>query len=348
MAPDADLLAFTAWECTSTRPDSAAGPADVTSMPLHWLPAEIPGTAAGALRRAGEPERSTAELDGEDWWFRCRFRAPQDAPPCHGPWLLELEGLATISDVWLNGDHVAHSESMFTPVRVRIDALRTDNELTIRFAALAPVLAGRRPRPRWKTGGATHQNLRWLRTTLLGRQPGWAVTPAPVGPWRPVRLTPWAGHQIVDRRVTARCTEDGGRSGGSVSVELRLTTDPGAALPVPATLTVGEHRAPMEVRLDRDHLVLSGSITLESVRRWWPHTHGAPNLYPVAVELGPEQVDLGGVGFRTIEVEHGRGWLSGGGERRAGLLPGSLLVSHRPGDRHRHRRRAERDTGPGP
>ena len=72
-------------------------------------------------------------------------------------------------------------------------------------------------------------------------------------------------------------------------------------------LTVGEYRAPMEVRLDHDHLVLSGSITLENVRRWWPHTHGAPNLYPVAVDLGPEQVDLGGVGFRTIEVERGDG-----------------------------------------
>ena len=211
------------------RPDSAAGPADVTSMPLRWLPAEIPGTAAGALRRAGEPERSTAELDGEDWWFRCRFPARRAGDPCHGPWLLELEGLATISDVWLNGDHVAHSESMFTPVRVRIDALADRQRVghPVRRPDTGPGRAA--PRPRWKTGGATHQNLRWLRTTLLGRQPGWAVTPAPVGPWRPVRLTPWAGHQIVDRRVTTRCTEGGGTTSGSVSVELRVTTDPAAA-----------------------------------------------------------------------------------------------------------------------
>ncbi|HEX3981522.1 MAG TPA: hypothetical protein VHW93_09860, partial [Acidimicrobiales bacterium] len=310
MAPDADLLASTPWECTSTLPGSVTDPADLAALSPRWLPAEVPGTAAGALRLAGMAERSTTELDGEDWWFRCRFPAPEPrhGDPAHCVWLLELAGLATISDIWLNGELVAHSESMFTPMRACIDSLQADNQLTIRFAALAPVLAGRRPRPRWKTGGATHQNLRWLRTTLLGRQPGWAVTPAPVGPWRPVRLTPWAAHQIVDRRVTALCSGADGSSGGSVSVELRLTADPAAApLPGPATLVVGDHRVPLEVREDRDHLVVSGSVTLDHVRRWWPHTHGAPVLYPVAVELGGEHRDLGGVGFRTIEVDEADG-----------------------------------------
>jgi beta-mannosidase len=72
-------------------------------------------------------------------------------------------------------------------------------------------------------------------------------------------------------------------------------------------LAVGECRGPMEVRLDRDHLVLSGSVTLENVQRWWPHTHGSPVLYPVAVEFGAEHVDLGAVGFRTVEVEEDDG-----------------------------------------
>ena len=79
---------------------------------------------------------------------------------------------------------------MFAPARLALDALSDDNRLVIRFSALTPLLEGRRPRPRWKTQGASHQNLRWFRTTLLGRQPGWTVTPAPVGPWRPVRLLP--------------------------------------------------------------------------------------------------------------------------------------------------------------
>ncbi len=82
----------------------------------------------------------------------------------------------------------------------------------IRFSALTPLLEGRRPRPRWKTQGASHQNLRWFRTTLLGRQPGWTVTPAPVGPWRPVRLLSaltGGGLRVTARRVWAELAEPG-------------------------------------------------------------------------------------------------------------------------------------------
>ncbi|MGD0312980.1 MAG: glycosyl hydrolase [Acidimicrobiales bacterium] len=310
MTPDLDVLDSAGWECASSHPDSAAGPDDLATLPVRWLPAPVPGTAAGALRLAGVPERSTAELDGEDWWFRCRFPAPDggDGDPTGGAWLLELDGLATVSDVWLNGRHLAHSESMFTPVRVRVASLDEDNQLVVRFAALAPVLAGRRPRPRWKTGGATHQNLRWLRTTLLGRQPGWSVTPAPVGPWRPVRLTPWDAPRVVDRRVTVRCHDGHTGTTGTVSVELRVTADHSrTTLPDPPTLEVGKYRAPLEMRVDGDHLVLSGSVTLDDVERWWPHTHGSPVLYPAAVEIGPERLDLGGIGFRTVEVEDAGG-----------------------------------------
>ncbi len=218
------------------RPTRRSSPGDLGSLPLRWIRATVPGTAAGALRDAGMPEPSSAELDGEDWWFRCRFPSssavqtsdPADGsrPLAPGAWLLELEGLATVADVWLNGVHLVHSEAMFTTRRARVEELKAVNELAIRFSALAPMLATRRPRPRWKTNGASHQNLRWFRTTLLGRQPGWAVTPAPVGPWRPIRLVRWSSLHVVQRQLTTRfeATDQGGTS-GTVSVELRCTAE---------------------------------------------------------------------------------------------------------------------------
>ena len=54
--------------------------------------------------------------------------------------------------------------------------------------ALAPLLAERRPRPRWRTRLVADQGLRWFRTSLFGRIPAFAPGPAPVGPWRPVTL----------------------------------------------------------------------------------------------------------------------------------------------------------------
>jgi beta-mannosidase len=228
--------------------------------------------------------------------------------------LLELSGLATVADVWLNGEHVARSETMFATRRARVGSLGADNELVIRFSALLPLLGPRRPRPRWKTAGASHQSLRWFRTTLLGRQPGWAVTPAPVGPWRSVRLVPWSSAQVVRKRLRAICpppvlgvTGEGaaGPVGGSVSVELLCTTE-GEAVP-DSVLEVAGTRTPLDVEPQGDHLLVRGSVDLATVSRWWPHTHGPQALYPVDVVIGGTRLHLGSVGFRTVEVDDAGG-----------------------------------------
>jgi beta-mannosidase len=307
MGTEPDLLRGARWDCAATPPGEAADPAGLAGLPLRWIPADVPGTAAGALRGSSAAEPSSAELDAEDWWYRCRFAGPGPAGGAGGgpgPWLLELAGLATVSDVWLNGEHVAHSESMFAPCRTRVEALRPRNELAIRCAALTPLLAERRPRPRWKTAGASHQNLRWWRTTLLGRQPGWTVTPAPVGPWRPVSLRPWASHQLVHRFLDARPSVTGrGGTGGSVSVEMRCTTGPEPVMV--AAVEVGGVSVPLTVELEPDgeHLVARAALSLPAVEPWWPHTHGAQPLYPVSATIGSARFDLGQVGFRTVEVD---------------------------------------------
>lgn len=300
----ADLLGAAVWECVATTPGEAAGPADLGGLTVRWLPADVPGTAAGALARAGLAEPSSAELDAEDWWFRCRFAGPEGPTPIGG-WLLELAGLATVADVWLNGEHLAHSESMFAPSLVRVEALAAVNELVIGCSALTPRLAERRPRPRWKSNGASHQNLRWFRTSLLGRQPGWTVTPAAVGPWRPVRLRPWASHLLLSRWLDPRPAVGGG---GTVSVELRATAADGVSTPT-AWVEVAGVRAPLAVEPDDDEgtLVARGVVPLGEIERWWPHTHGPQVLYPVSAAIGPDHHDLGQVGFRTVAVDESGG-----------------------------------------
>src|SRR5947207_2865514 len=42
------------------------------------------------------------------------------------------------------------------------------------------------PRPRGRVPMLEHQQLRWVRTTLLGRTPGWSPSCPPVGPWKPI------------------------------------------------------------------------------------------------------------------------------------------------------------------
>ena len=141
---------------------------------------------AAALRAAGRWDLDRPrDFDADDWWYRCRFSAGGGSMPSR----LCFDGLATVADAWLNGTHVLRSESMFTASAIDVSGvLRADNELLLRFHALRPLLAVRRPRPKWRTGLVADQQLRWHRTALLGRIPGWCPPVAPVGPWRPIVL----------------------------------------------------------------------------------------------------------------------------------------------------------------
>lgn len=258
----------------------------------------MPGTAAGALRAQGSwaPGTDDAEkLDGHDWWFRTRF-----ADPGGGPWTLRFGGLATLADVWLNGAHLLHSENMFLEHRCEIDQLQTENELYIRFAALEPEPAAKRPRPRWKTALARGPNFRWIRTTLLGRMDGWAGWAAPVGPWRPIELVSHAVGVCVETSTIEARVDD---RGGSVHVSATLAV--AGTTPARARVLVGDAVAALAISADGPHVTASGTLRLAEIERWWPHTHGAQPRYPVVLEIDGQRIPLATVGFRTVEVDRG-------------------------------------------
>jgi beta-mannosidase len=209
---------------------------------------------------SGDP---AGDVDAQDFTFRTTF-----ARPAGGETVLRLDGVATVWEAELNGEVVASDRSMFAAHRVDVAALlRDDNELVIRCFALAPLLAERRkPRARWRTQVAADGNLRWFRTTLLGRAPGFAPGPPVVGPWRPVRLE---------------------RPRPDVRLRARLDGDEGVISAPGALLRCGDREAEDELRLP-------------GAARWWPHTHGEPALHEVEVLVGGDVVDRRRVGFRAI------------------------------------------------
>lgn len=294
-------------ECCSTAPDEASSPGELEDLSPHWIGATVPGTAAGALRAAfglNTPDLART-MDTCDWWFRCKFPAVVGES---STWKLQIGGLATVADVWLNGEPLLHSENMFVAHELPIGRLSGDNEILMRFRALRPLLEQRRPRPRWKTLLASHQNLRWFRTTLLGRQPGWAVTPAPVGPWRPIKLVPDDDPTVASKRVRAWCEGDSG------IVDVRLMLDD--RVPENARLHVGEASGPLRVHGNAATTVgeesagkttVEGRLVVDDVPLWWPHTHGSQPLVAVSVELDGRRFQLGSIGFRTVEVDKADG-----------------------------------------
>jgi beta-mannosidase len=301
-----DVLAIEdGWELAGCPPDADRDPGELSQ--LDWLPARVPGTVAGALRDAGRwHPGEERDLDAEDWWFRTRFRSSPAGPGEQVA--LALDGLATVCQVFLNGVQLLDSESMFAAHEVDVGALlREENELAIRCRALAPLLAVRRkPRARWRTK-LVEGNLRFFRTMLLGRAPGFAPEPAAVGPWRPVRLI--RRRALAVRGLELQPRLDGDRADADGLLEASVLLEPidgrelqgveleldGPSAPVRETLQLSE----------QDGLVrASGTVRVPGVARWWPHTHGEPALYELTLRIetsaGPVAVAAGRTGFRML------------------------------------------------
>jgi beta-mannosidase len=292
------------WEAASAPPTRDIDPDRLDE--LEWVPAQAPGTAAGALRSAGLwRQGDDRDFDGEDWWFRTTFPGfPADEAD---ETILRLDGIATLCEVFLNDERVLESDSMFAQHAVDVGARLLDtNRLALRCRALAPELRGSRPpRARWRTKLVTEGNLRFFRTTLYGRAPSFMPGPPPVGPWRPIWLE--RRRRLAVDTLSLRARLDGPTGRLTVQAELRaLGTTVPASADVELTGPSGAFAAPLELRATATGFAASGELLIPDVAAWWPHTHGCPTLHEVvlSVELRGETVRIaaGRVGFRRVSA----------------------------------------------
>jgi beta-mannosidase len=293
---DQDFLSGAQWQCASSDEASAVRHSDLDNAGLAWMEAQVPGTAAGALAMANQREPEPEDLDGKDWWFRTQFEASAQREG-----RLWIDGIATVWEVHLNRCLVGRGSSMFEATRIPVSIESGTNELVVSCRALNPVLGRRRSRPRWKSYLVTHQNLRWVRTTLLGRLCGWAQSPPPVGPWRPLRLSAAGSLEVADSHLLARMDGDD----GVVDAEFRVLggRSHDRARVAAMAVSVGHSTEPAQAVEDGDDLMVSARVRVPAVDRWWPHTHGDQPLYDVALTIGDERFELGRVGFRTVAVD---------------------------------------------
>ncbi|HXN36993.1 MAG TPA: hypothetical protein VN892_03060 [Solirubrobacteraceae bacterium] len=293
------------WQAARSAPDEHADAS--AGAQLSWIPARVPGTAAGALHdagmwTAGDPH----DFDTDDWWFRTSFNTQPLAPGEEAH--LCLDGIATVAEVYLNGELVLESNSMFTAHALDVtQRLRDHNELAIRCRALAPLLSvRRRPRARWRTRLVSDGNLRFFRTMLLGRCPGIAPGPAAVGPWRPVRLE--RRRHIDVEELTLRPRLHG--EDGVLAVLARLRALEGTqvrSVEVELSYASAIHHAQLELHGDGtgdDGLTARGELRVAAAERWWPHTHGEPISYDVRLRVATAEretiVEAGRIGFRDL------------------------------------------------
>ena len=289
------------WEFAGVPSGTVSSAEHLNASSLDWLPAVVPGTVAQSLEAAGRwCIDSNTDLDELDWWYRVSLPSlPEDENSSR---VLRFSGLATLADVWLNGTHILDSENMFVTHSVDVtELLRRTNELVVCFRSLAAALSVKRPRPRWKTNLVNHQQLRWFRTTLLGRIPGWTPVVAPVGPWRSISLDVVPSISVDDINLNAMLVA----GGGVVEFCCKLRGMPESA-DVKARLSVSGQSVLLMRESRNGQCYLTGRLELKDVALWWPHTHGEPvlhhSLLSITSSAGEITVDCGEVGFRHIEL----------------------------------------------
>ena len=295
------------WRMCATPPGACDDPAALASTAPDWLPASVPGTAAGALRDAARFDwTEAANLDDLDHWFRCVLT---EMPEPGAGVSLVFGGLATLAEVWLDGERLLVSDNMFIEHRIDVSQRLAGGAVTLHVCcrSLTGRLAERRPRASWRTSLVGHRNLRFLRTSLLGRMPGICPGVPVIGPWREVWLHCHAEPALESLRVAPELDGDRGR----VSVSGRCRIDGAEPQRVTAALTVGDAQAPLTVVPDDGGFSFSGTLEIDRPALWWPHTHGRPHRYPAALDIRidgvGQRIPLTPVGFRRIEIDQADG-----------------------------------------
>ena len=292
------------WQLSEFEQRSGALPSSPAELELAapaWSNALCPGTVASALRAQGAWDwTSTRNFDGSDWWYRTRFSSSACADG-ESLWL-ELEGLATLADVWLNGVHVLRSDNMFCGHELDVSGLIAEhNELCVRFSSLDVESAARRPRPRFKTRLIERQQLRWFRTTLLGRMPGWSPLVTAVGPWRGVQLVRRRSFSVRSAQLNSRI------EAGRCLVRAHLELNALGTEILAATLHVAGHSTSLSLSY-AESLQLDAQLEVPDAERWWPHSHGEQPRYPARVVLTTSsgethELRFDPVAFRSVVAE---------------------------------------------
>lgn len=276
------------WTMLVTEAGRYATARDV-HRPAARIPAPVPGTVASALAPAGlfDPEKPQPLHDKDAWYFR----SLEGEEP--GQAILRFSGLATIAEIYLNGELSLSSASMYQAHDLEL-VLTGRDEIAICFRALEGELSKRGPRARWRPNLMDNQGLRLVRTTVLGRMPGWCPEIHPVGPFRPISLIRAEGHGLRDVSIRNGLAQDGT---GTLSVSLTL------------------HKDAKDLRLSCDGretaftLTATGrwqaELSLPDVQPWWPRTHGEPKLHDISLDIDGKRHSLGLTGFRHIEIDRG-------------------------------------------
>ncbi|MCW2544580.1 MAG: beta-mannosidase [Frankiales bacterium] len=258
----------------------------------EWLEVPLPFDLHRVLERAGRLApvdyglnvEAAEWVEEEAWW--CVLDLPEQAPLEDDERLqLVLEGLDTVVEVWVDGEHRASHANMYRPVV--LDLAPESRRVHLRFEAFAkcPPMVSLRKAP-FSAG--------W---DFAPRRPG-------VGVWQPVN---------VDRQRHGALGPPGFRTvslaqdRAQVEVDLDVESWTDAALELEIALAGPDGTVLAAARAAAQKGRTTVALTVEQPQLWWTHDLGEPALHQLHVTLlaDDQEVDVRdrAVGIRTVALD---------------------------------------------
>jgi len=291
------------WKLFKSKPFQFQSPADFTLDDQLLYTASVPGTVAMAVN-GNEPEcwLPNGDYDDYDWWYSIDFASSIEnlAKTPSTSLKIQFDGLATLCEVWLNNKILLNTDNMFRGYECIIpNQLNKDDKLFLVFRSVSNELNKKRPRPRWKTKLVENQQMRWIRSTVLGHVSSWTPPIKAIGPWKAISIEVPRNFEIIQTQLTS--TVESEQAKVNLSINLKIN-DP-VQKPTSASLEINGHSYPITLGLNQDTIQLSASISIPEIDFWWPHTHGNPKLYDykILVSSANQSIEIkaGRLGFKS-------------------------------------------------
>lgn len=286
-----------------------------------WSDAKVPGTVHQDLlnhNRIPNPfygmnGEAVQWVENEDWMYRTSFVVDEQQLSRDAA-VLEMDGLDTYADVFLNGALILLSDNMFVGHKIEVKPVlrKGVNQLLVRFRS--PV---KEVLPQLQTNGfdypASNDHSPWRTSVYTRKAPysygwDWGIRLATCGIWRPVRLVFSDVARIEDYYVCQEAVTQ-----AKADVDNRLEINNVTSSTVSALLKVDYHYSDSDTKEIRKQIELrpgantvSLPVSIENPHLWMPNGWGEPSLYKFTASLSVDGVEIAkqerNVGLRTVRV----------------------------------------------
>ena len=280
----------------------------------YTLTGNVPGTVQGDLilqklvphPYIGLNEKYMRDLENKSWTYIKEFEL--DNLPAEENLELIFEGVDTLSNIYLNGRYLGHTDNMFLEYRFDINDILKKGKNILKVNIKSPVKEPRALECTYgKIGSTSEESARpYIRKAQYSYGWDWGARVATSGIWRPVYIESYNKARLTG--CTAYLKEMHGKEGvikvsgcvastidfddlQSYRVEVRVNDKTLSELPI-------EHSA--------DGVQFDGAFILKDIRLWFPNGLGEQYLYTFKFNLKYKDIEVYSekkkIGLRMVEL----------------------------------------------